>query len=177
VTRAAVFTVALTLLSAALGACRAADRTDATPPGEHGALAPVAWLSGSWRGGDENGTWEEHWMSPEAGVMTGSFRMTRAGRALVHEIMLLEATPEGVMFRLVHVSPGGTVWEREREAPTTLELVHADGREIALRNTDPDSPHGPGWIVYTRDGATMDAWVGSARDRSGDGFTLTYRRR
>ncbi len=72
------------------------DPVEARPPGA-GPLASVAFMAGCWRGTSSDGRTviDERWTPPEAGMMLGTTRYFRDGRAVDFEFSALRATPEG----------------------------------------------------------------------------------
>lgn len=102
-------------------------------------LGDVEWLAGAWRGGapGSGNDIQEHWMTPEGGVMTGMFRLVAGGAARVHEFMLLEEDDRGVAMRLRHFSAQMRPWEEE---PLVFRLERAAEGELDFVQESPPAP-------------------------------------
>lgn len=101
-------------------------------------LADFRWLVGQWRGklqGPRGLVTEQYWAEPQAGVMTGMFRLsdpTNEGRTVLLEFISFRETPEGVEMRLRHFDTALTPMEKEE--PIRLLLVSTDGTRFAFEN-------------------------------------------
>lgn len=76
-------------------------------------LEDFAWLAGSWMQETERATTEEHWTDVRGGTMLGMFRLTVAGTARMHELILLEQEGDSVVMRLRHFGASMRAWEEE----------------------------------------------------------------
>ena len=110
------------------------------PPGT-GALGPVSFLTGCWRGptSDGVGVYEERFTPPAAGIMLGTSRMWAGSELRSFEYLTLRAVDDGVVLV---PSPGG------RPAGVTFPLT-ASGPGVALFEA-PDHDY-PRRIRYSTD--------------------------
>ncbi|TVQ58935.1 MAG: hypothetical protein EA379_12350 [Phycisphaerales bacterium] len=113
-------------------------------------LDDFAWLAGSWMNESERTTTEEHWTDVRGGTMLGMFRLTVAGTARMHELILLEQDGDDVVMRLRHFGAGMRAWEdapivfrlteaaagvylfTQEDAPTTLEYRRTDEGSLVV---------------------------------------------
>jgi hypothetical protein len=80
-------------------------------------LASLAWLSGSWTVTQGTTTTEEHWTSPEGGMMLGMNRATRGGRAVMFEFLRIVARGDSVFYVALPRGRGETEFPmKERSA-------------------------------------------------------------
>jgi hypothetical protein len=109
------------------------------------AVERVAWLTGCWEGTLESGAvYEEVWLPLRGGTLAGVARMTREGRTLsIESMMIVEnggtllyvARPAGkreTAFRAVEVSDTAAVFENPD---------HDFPQRIVYRHTPPDGLH------------------------------------
>ncbi len=130
-----------------LCACASARPTPAT----RSELAPLAWISGTWVGG-EGGTYiEEAWSAPSGTSMVGSFRMLKGGAPQFYELMTLEHEGEHTLLRLKHFGPRLLAWEEKDEAPT-FRLTTVTGTEATFENVGTDKVRR---IRYQRSGEAL----------------------
>lgn len=64
--------------------------------------AGLAWIAGAWQGKLGPMSIDEIWTAPLEGNMTGMFRMMRASKVSMYELMVIEDTPTGPVLRLRH---------------------------------------------------------------------------
>ena len=89
------------------------------PTADNGPLAPLAWLSGCWRGSVNQRDFREHWLPLRGNLMVGAGHTVNAGRTQDFEFLRLEPRADGVYYV---ASPSG-------QKETAFKLVqHADGR-------------------------------------------------
>ena len=125
----------LLTLTAALCLCACASTHPA--PAAPSALAPLAWLSGTWVG-VEGGTYiEESWSAPESDQMLGRFRMLKNGAPQFYELMTLEREGEQTLMRMKHFAPGLVAMEEKDEAPT-YRLAAVTDSEATFENVGTD---------------------------------------
>lgn len=74
-------------------------------------IADAGWLTGHWVGEGFGGRLEEIWLPPVQSQMIGLFRMERAGRPIVYEMLLIEEHEGGLRYRVKHFNPDFTGWE------------------------------------------------------------------
>jgi Domain of unknown function (DUF6265) len=112
----------------------------ASAPAPHDArspLAPLAWFSGTWVGGEGSMHIEETWSGPSGVSMLGSFRMLENGAPRFYELMSLEREGEHTLLRLKHFGPKLHAWEEKDEAPT-FRLSAVTGSEATFENVGTD---------------------------------------
>jgi hypothetical protein len=126
--RLATVTAALLLCSCAT----ARPSPDAPSP-----LAPLAWISGTWVGGEAGTHLEESWSEAKGNSMLGGFRMLEGGAPQFYELMTLEREGEHTLLRLKHFGPGLVAWEEKDEAPT-FRLAAVTGSEATFENVGTD---------------------------------------
>lgn len=139
----------LATLCAALLLCACATTRaspDATSP-----LAPLAWFSGTWVGGEAGTHIEESWSEPLGPSMVGSFRMLKGGAPQFYELMTIEREGEQTLLRLKHFGPKLVAWEEQEEAPT-YRLIAATGSVALFENVGTDKVRR---IRYERDGNSL----------------------
>jgi Domain of unknown function (DUF6265) len=105
--------------------------TPATP------AAPVtiglaSWLVGRWTGEGLGGQLEEAWSSPVAGQMIGHFRLTREGRPVFYEFLILEEHEGGLRMRVKHFNPDMVGWE-DKDKSVDFAYASATAGELAFR--------------------------------------------
>lgn len=142
----AAFGVALALACAAPGCAAApgdpAPALSASAPAQpalasNAALAPVAFLAGSWfveKGGERI---EEQWSIPAGGMMLATGRTLRGGNTVLFEYLRIESTPSGVVY---------IAQPRGKDA-TTFKLAQAAEGKVVFENPAHDFPKR---ISYTR---------------------------
>lgn len=163
--RGAILTVLLAVASCMAPATTPEVRLEpiAVPAPGDGPLTPTAFLAGCWRGTFLDGATviEERWTEPEGGLVLGTTRYFRAGRAVDFEFSLLRADAEGP-FLLPH--PRGSASEH----PFRL-TAHGPG-ELVFEAPEHDYPTR---ILYTRTGDRLEARIdGGADDAEPRRWTL-----
>ena len=122
-------------LTAAVLLCACAAARPA--PDTTSALTSLAWISGTWVGG-EGGTYiEETWSAPSGTSMLGSFRMLKGGAPQFYELMTLDQEGEHTLLRLKHFGPKLLAWEEKDEAPT-FRLAAVTDTEATFENVGTD---------------------------------------
>lgn len=139
--------------------------------GERFTLADVAWLTGHWISAD--GRAEESWLGPAAGTMVGSFRWVIPGRMHVLEFLVIEETPDGVLFRFKHFDPDYRAWETD--APNTYRLIEARDHRAVFENVAWEG-RVPKTMIYTRPDAERLLFLGRSPGED-DEVRLEYVRR
>ena len=117
----------------------------ATAPADD--VAKLDWLGGAWVSETEGGWTEEHWMAPRGGVMLGTNRSGKGGRATGFEFMRIAADRDGrVAF-----------WGAPRgKTPVSFPLVASSAGEAVFENPQHDYPTR---IHYRREGNKLTAIV------------------
>lgn len=157
--------VGMALAAALFGAC--APAAAQTADGESGApghtLEDVAFMAGCWRGEFEGGgVIEERYTPPEGGLMLGTTRFFRGGRAVQFEFALLRADSSGVVltpypggrrsedsFRLTEAGPGRAVFEApEHDFPKRIMYSEGpDGSHTARIDGGEGDPRIQEWVM------------------------------
>jgi hypothetical protein len=90
---------------------------------EASALAPVAFLAGSWRGEHEGDLIEEIWSDPQGSQIIGCFRwMDAQRRPVMLELLTVSREGEDTLLRLRHFDAKMTPWPSEADGPIVLRL-------------------------------------------------------
>ena len=129
----------ITLFAASLAAvsvCVAADDP----------LDGLAWLTGTWRGENAGISMEEHWTTPEGGLMLGVHRDVFDNGRVFFEYLRIEARGDDVVYV---ASPRGT-------GTTDFKMVELDDRRVVFENPDHDFPQR---VEYRLEGETLRAEV------------------
>ena len=120
----------------------------------------LGWLEGCWRTQGADAT-EERWSSPEGGVMLGTGRSLRGGRAVAFEYLRIEADAVGRISLVA--SPSG-------QATARFPMVLGSADEVVFENPAHDFPQR---IRYVRTGDRLRARVESVGEEP-RGFGLDY---
>lgn len=112
-----------------------------------GPLDDLAWMAGTWRGGDETHHIEEHWSEPAGTSMVGSFHLVIEGEPVFYELIVIEIEGGTPVMRLKHFSPGLVGWEKRKRC-LSFALTEQQAGAWA-RFEDPDSDE---HLLYTRSG-------------------------
>ena len=121
----------------------------------------LAWLAGSWCGGD-NGAWDEEiWLAPRAGSLIGAHRDTRGDALRGFEFFRIVEDGDALVF---WAQPGGrpAVPFRGRPSGQSIDFVN-------LQHAFPKRIH------YQREGDTLHARIDDGTD-SGRRQEWTWRR-
>jgi len=165
---------------------------DAQEPRTPSALTELAWLAGTWRAVEEDGSFhEETWSHPLGDAMCGMYRAAAAGgRVHLYELMTLEldappmpagagdgplipgqargGTPARLVFRLRHFDRGLAPWSVEAVGPMTMQVARIGERELLLEAPERDFPR---TIAYRREG---DRLLVGLRSATPDGRRLDF---
>jgi len=109
-------------------AALAADVPAAAKPASP--LSNLAWMSGSWTVTQGDRTTEEHWTSPEGGLMLGMNRVTRGGRAVMFEFLRIVARGDSIAYVAL---PRG-------RGETAFPLKELGERRVVFENPGHDFP-------------------------------------
>lgn len=115
--------VAIIVLALGAACAQAPPAPEAKPgePGtpEGGALAPLAWLEGCWRGTVNQRDYREHWMPLRGNLLIGVSQTVAQNKTTGFEYMRLEARLDGVYF--VALPSGKKAEEAFRLAEQTVD--------------------------------------------------------
>ncbi len=114
-----------------------------------GPLDDLAWMAGTWRGGDTETTIEEHWSSPVGSSMVGSFRLVAEGEPVFYELIVIEVEGGTPVMRLKHFDPGLVGWERRKQA-LHFALTEHEGERAVFVDAANDKR-----LVYQRSGEQL----------------------
>lgn len=118
--------VPLLLALALTGSARAAEAPAAAPD----PIANLAWLAGTWTGEVDGEVAEEVWMAPRGGLMLGTHRDVRGGRAVGFEFLRIAAEGDRVVY---YGSPGG-------RPPVPFTRTESADRRVVFANPEHDFP-------------------------------------
>jgi|CXWL01.1.fsa_nt_gi hypothetical protein len=117
----------LLLLALALaGPARAAE----APAAPMDPLATLSWLAGTWTGEVDGELAEEAWMAPRGGLMLGTHRDVRGGKAVGFEFLRIAAEGDRVVY---YASPGG-------RPPVPFTRSESGDRRVVFANPEHDFP-------------------------------------
>lgn len=144
------------------------------------AASDLGFLAGTWRGAAGPIIFEETWLPPRAGNLTGAFRMVAPGddgtpAVRVVEIMTITEDPESddVVYRLRHFSTALVPWASEADGP--IEAVVTLGGENRVRFTPDRDDWGIASFEYAVEGDVLTATVRSL-DEARAPVELVFRR-
>ena len=98
-------------------------------------LNDVAFITGTWQNQGEGHYIEEVWSAPTGDNMMGMFRFVQEGKGVFYEMMIIEATDDGVVLRLKHFNAGLIGWEEKAEVHSFFLKKVAD-REAVFEQKD-----------------------------------------
>ena len=102
----------------------------------------AAWLAGRWVGGGPMGEAENSWSPPAAGQMVGHYRLSKSGRIIFYELMVLDVHEGGLRLSVKHFRSNFTAWEpddqwqRFEPRSVTADEIRFDG--VVIRKLGPD---------------------------------------
>jgi Spy/CpxP family protein refolding chaperone len=102
----------------------------------------IAWMIGSWKGEAFGGTFEETWLPPSAGTMTGAFKLMHEGRPSMYEFMMIVQENDSLSVRLKHFNADFSAWEDKAQfvsfplAKLTDDAAYFEG--LTYRRLDDD---------------------------------------
>lgn len=102
-------------------------------------IEQLHFLTGQWEGEGLGGIVQEQWSTPEANSMIGAFRLIKDGRNNFFELLLLEETGNGILYKVKHFSSAFEAWEEKKDF-TSFQLIkvvddtaYFDGLTIAVK--------------------------------------------
>ena len=133
-------------LSLALAACAQAPAAPSgsrgsESPAASGPLAPLAWLSGCWRGSVNQRDFREHWLPLRGDLLIGAGHTVNAGRTQDYEFVRIEPRGDGIHYVAM---PSG-----QKESAFRLGEPKTDGADTIFTFTNPAHDF-PQTIVYRR---------------------------
>ena len=106
-----------------------------------------SWLRGCWRMTRGATVVEERWSDLQGGVLLGTSRTVRDGRAVEYEFSRITVEGDALDF---HASPSG-------QTPATFRAISRTADSVVFANPQHDFPK---LVVYKRVGAdSLHAWV------------------
>ena len=122
--------------------------------------APMAWLTGCWRMERGATVVEERWSDMQGGLMIGTSRTVRGGKAVEYEFSRITLQGDTLAF---HALPSG-------QSAATFMATSRGNDSTVFENPIHDFPK---TVVYKRVGAdSVHAWV----EGGGRKFDFRYRR-
>lgn len=109
-------------------------------------LKDLAWLSGHWFSDDK--AYEEVWIAPKAGTMSGSFRWVFGNGRQILEYLVIEEKHGQIFLRFKHFETDYVPWEKEE--PNLYELESLKGMQVTFTRLSKNS-NVPLKLVYRRD--------------------------
>ncbi len=109
-------------------------------------LSDLEWLSGHWFSADK--AYEEVWIAPKAGSMSGSFRWVFGNGKQVLEYLVIEEKNEQIFLRFKHFEIDYVPWEKEE--PNLYELESSKDRQVTFTRLFENS-NVPLKLIYRRD--------------------------
>ena len=106
-------------------------------------ISGLAWLTGHWSGPLGQGTTEEHWTSPAAGIMLAVSRTMAGERLRAFEFLRIEERADGVYY----------VAQPQGRPPTDFKLTKSGPTSAVFENPMHDHPK---VIAYERKGSDLD---------------------
>jgi len=101
------------------------------------------WLTGNWKGDDDESQIEEYWSPSAGGTLMAMFRWIKNQVVWFYEFITIEQENEHVMMRIKHFDPKMQGWE-ERDKSSDFLLVQLQEQEAVFSNINkPDQ-----WLVY-----------------------------
>ena len=143
----------------------------AAGPAVHAALAPLAFMAGTWTQQQAKGAMiEEHWMAPRGASMLGSFRRILGNGAVpFYEFTQLVAEKDRVVLRQIHVH-GNFDQDPKRTEPMELVLeASAPGKATFVPAADSGKANAGelARVTYAADGADTLVLTVEPRAREG----------
>lgn len=127
----------------------------------------LAWLAGDWRSEEGGGLTQEVWTLPQAGSMTGMFRLIGGGKVRVLEYVIIAEEAGGVFYQFKHFRTDYSTWEGANP-PIRMKLLEAKPGRAVFRNTR-DVEGQPTYISYLRDeDGRLSILVGGSPDAPGE---------
>jgi hypothetical protein len=94
---------------------------------EGGALAPLAWLEGCWRGTVNQREYREHWMPLRGSLIVGVSHTVARDKTQGFEYLRLESRPDGVYYV---ASPSGKTESAFRLTERTIDRTNERNDQV-----------------------------------------------
>ena len=78
-------------------------------------ISDAAWLTGTWKGENDWGISEETWTTSAGGSMACLYRLTKNGKPVFYEFLVLMEFNGSLKLRLKHFSENMKAWEEKDE--------------------------------------------------------------
>ncbi len=144
------------------------------------AASDLEFLAGTWRGAAGPMVFEETWLPPRAGNLTGTFRMTApddegVSRVSVVEIMTITEDDESgeLVYRLRHFDTSLVPWASEADGPIQAVVTLGGEQRLRFHPTDPEGDIES--FEYAVEGETLTAIV-NFKTEGREPFELVFRR-
>ena len=109
-------------------------------------LNDLGWLSGHWFSHDKS--YEEVWIAPKAGSMSGSFRWVFQNGKQILEYLVIEEKNKQIFLRFKHFETDYIPWEKEE--PNLYKLESLLDRQVTFTRLSENSK-APLKLIYRRD--------------------------
>lgn len=126
-----------------------AQPAPAAPATRQVTISDAAWLAGRWTGEGLGGRLDEGWADPVGGQMAGYFTLSRDGRPVFHEMLLMEEHEGGLRLRVKHFNPDFTGWE-EKDRSVDFTFVSAAPGELVFKGIRFDAEGPDGLVIRLR---------------------------
>jgi len=148
--RFVLLAAALLLALPAAGLAQAPPPEAVAPvPAQGATITDAAWLSGRWTGEGLGGRLDEGWADPVGGQMAGYFTLSREGRPVFHEMLLLEEHEGGLRLRVKHFNPDFTGWE-DKDRSVDFTFVSAAPGQLVFKGIRFDAEGTDGLVIRLR---------------------------
>lgn len=147
-----------------------------TPAERAPTIEDFAPIAGHWRTEAQGRVYEEVWLPPMNGQMTGALRSFDAdGKLLLLELITVTEIEGGLEYRLRHFDGEMTPWETEAESPMILRgRRYVDGRTLFDEVEGAETLAGAIIDLGTPD--RMSFILSFSKDQGGGAFRLTFER-
>jgi len=113
-------------------------------------VADLDFMNGAWKM-DANPELTEVWLDDAGGVKQGMFRNMKNGKYYMGELLLIEDTDQGSMFRFDWYKADFSTFRPSGSPPIVLRLTDSGIDSATFRNID-QNQQAPQHVVYIRTG-------------------------
>ncbi len=147
-----------------------------TPAHRAPTIEDFAPIAGHWRTEAQGRVYEEIWLPPSNGQMTGALRSFDAeGKLLLLELLTVTEIEGGLEYRLRHFDGEMTPWDSEAQSPLIMRGTRfVDGRTLFDEVEGADTLAGAIVDLGTPD--RMSFILSFSKDKGGGAFRLTFER-